>query len=80
MYVCTSSGLVFIGVKRSVIMVDRRLIEFNTQEELSSFIEEFNQKLRDKGMQLDFETEKWLDSEFHRIFVAYNYADVTSVN
>ena len=77
---CTSLGLVFIGVKRSVIMVDRRLIEFNTQEELSSFIEEFNQKLRDKGMQLDFETEKWLDSEFHRIFVAYNYADVTSVN
>lgn len=80
MYVCTSSGLVFIGVKRSVIMVDRRLVEFNTQEELSSFIEEFNQRLRDRGMQLDFETEKWLDSEFHRIFVAYNYADVTSVN
>jgi len=61
-------------------MHDRRLVEFNTQEELSSFIEEFNQRLRDKGMQLDFETEKWLDSEFHRIFVAYNYADVTSVN
>jgi hypothetical protein len=61
-------------------MVDRRLVEFNTQEELSSFIEEFNQRLRDRGMQLDFETEKWLDSEFHRIFVAYNYADVTSVN
>lgn len=80
MYVCTSSGLVFIGVKRSVIMHDRRLVEFNTQEELSSFIEEFNQRLRDRGMQLDFETEKWLDSEFHRIFVAYNYADVTSVN
>jgi hypothetical protein len=66
--------------KRSVIMHDRRLIDFKTQEELSCFIDEFNQRLLNQGITLDKETEDWLDSEFHRIFVTYVYADVTSVN
>ena len=27
----------------------------------------------------NIDAEDWLDSEYHRIFVAYNYADVTSM-
>jgi hypothetical protein len=27
----------------------------------------------------NIEVEDWLDSEYHRIFVAYTYADVTSM-
>ncbi|MGA1008769.1 MAG: hypothetical protein ACO3SE_09385 [Sedimenticolaceae bacterium] len=27
----------------------------------------------------NIEAEDWLDSEYHRIFVAYTYADVTSM-
>jgi hypothetical protein len=61
-------------------MPDRRLLDFKTQEELSQFLDEFNLRLAAQGLQLDKETEDWLDSEFHRIFVTYNYADVTSVN
>lgn len=61
-------------------MPDRRLIEFNSQEQLQSFLNEFNQRLANQGLHLDKETEDWLDSEFHRIFVTYAYADVTSVN
>jgi hypothetical protein len=61
-------------------MPDRRLLDFKTQEELAQFLDEFNLRLAAQGLQLDKETEDWLDSEFHRIFVTYNYADVTSVN
>jgi hypothetical protein len=61
-------------------MRDRRLIDFKSQEELSEFLAEFNQRLAAQGLQLDQETEDWLDSEFHRIFITYAYADVTSVN
>lgn len=61
-------------------MSNDRLIDFRTQEELAEFLAEFNQRLANQGLQLDKETEDWLDSEFHRIFVTYAYADVTSVN
>lgn len=61
-------------------MSDNRLLDFKTQEELAAFLEEFNLRLANQGLFLDKETEDWLDSEFHRIFVTYAYADVTSVN
>lgn len=61
-------------------MPDHRLTVFKSEEELASFLEEFNQRLINQGLHLDKETEDWLDSEFHRIFVTYNYADVTTVN
>jgi hypothetical protein len=53
---------------------------FKTEDELDTFLEEFNQRLINQGLHLDKETEDWLDSEFHRIFVTYSYADVSSVN
>lgn len=60
-------------------MSDLRIKEFKTQEELASFIDEFNQRIMNQGIQLDKETESWLDDEFHRIFVTYAYADVTNM-
>jgi hypothetical protein len=61
-------------------MSNDRLLDFRTQEELADFLNEFNQRLANQGLHLDKETEDWLDSEFHRIFITYAYADVTSVN
>lgn len=60
--------------------MSNRLQVFKTEDELATFLDEFNQRLINQGLHLDKETEDWLDSEFHRIFVTYSYADVSSVN
>lgn len=49
-----------------------RSIEFESAEELQDTLQSIEQ--------LDPMTESWLDSELHRIYFTYAYADITMVN
>jgi len=49
-----------------------RSIEFESVEELTDTLQSIEK--------LDPVTEAWLDSELHRIYFTYAYADVTMVN
>lgn len=58
-------------------MNNNRITEFKTYKELDDKMKEidefFNQDITDEVV------ESWLDSEYHRIFVAYMYPDTTKV-
>jgi hypothetical protein len=54
------------------------VIILSTEEEEEMFQQELRkQYITNNGLE---ETEKWIDSEFNRIFVTYMYPDVTKIH
>jgi hypothetical protein len=57
---------------------DRSVIILHDAEHEEAFEQELRRQwVINNGLE---DTEKWLDSEFNRIFVTYMYPDVTKIN
>lgn len=55
--------------------INNRLIIFETEEDMQTTID----KIIDELPEISDTMESWIDEEFYRIYVAYAYADVTSM-
>lgn len=55
--------------------INDRFIIFETEEDMETTIH----KIIDELPEISDTMESWIDEEFYRIYVAYAYADVTSM-
>ena len=55
--------------------INDRVIIFETEEDMETTIH----KIIDELPEISDTMESWIDEEFYRIYVAYAYADVTSM-
>jgi hypothetical protein len=55
--------------------INNRCIIFETEEDMETTIH----KIIDELPEISDTMESWIDEEFYRIYVAYAYADVTSM-
>ena len=59
--------------------VNDALLVMETDEDLVEFQQELTLAYLQHGGRMDERVEKWMDSEFNRVFVTWMYPDVTNI-
>jgi hypothetical protein len=62
-----------------VYRIDERLLVMETDEDLLEFQQDLAQAYIQHGGRMDEKVEKWMDSEFNRVFVTWMYPDLSNM-